>query len=257
MAVVVEVADDRHVDAEPADLADHLRDGRGGLVGVDRHAHELRAGMRQARDLDRGGVRVGGVGVGHRLDDDRVGAADEHAADIDADRRVPPRPELVWRAHVPAAQAPGDVEAGDPDDEREQEDEPDHVGQLLGAQADPRPEEALEHDHQHPATVERRERQDVHEREVGRQDARDVEGHDRTGVPEHVADLRGDADRSGDRWRRGRVRGERRHERAKPAEDQAEPARPSRRRRPRWPSAGIVRGGFAEERGLPWLVRSG
>ena len=31
MAVVVEVADDRHVDAQPAELADHLRDGRRGL----------------------------------------------------------------------------------------------------------------------------------------------------------------------------------------------------------------------------------
>ena len=40
-------------------------------------------------------------------------------------------------------------------------------------------EDRLEHDHQHPAAVERRERQDVHEREVGRQDAGDVERHDR------------------------------------------------------------------------------
>ena len=73
--VVVEVADDRHVDAEATDLADHLGDGRGRLVGVDRHAHELRAGVRQARDLDRGRVGIGGVGVGHRLDDDRVGGS--------------------------------------------------------------------------------------------------------------------------------------------------------------------------------------
>ena len=79
VAVVVEVADDRHVDAEAADLADHLRDGGGGLLRVDRDAHELRAGMGQPGDLDRGPVRVRGVGVGHRLDDDRVGAPDQHA----------------------------------------------------------------------------------------------------------------------------------------------------------------------------------
>ncbi len=75
VAVVVEVTDDRDVDTEAADLADHLGDGGGGLLGVDRHAHELRAGVGQAGDLDRGRVRVGGVGVRHRLDDDRMGAA--------------------------------------------------------------------------------------------------------------------------------------------------------------------------------------
>ena len=88
VAVVVEVADDRHVDAEAADLADHLGDGGGGLLGVDRDPDELRAGVRQPRDLDRGPVGVGGVGVRHRLDDDRVGAPDEDAADVHADRRA-------------------------------------------------------------------------------------------------------------------------------------------------------------------------
>ena len=93
MAVVVEVADDRHVHAEAADLADHLGDGGGGLLGVDRDADELRAGVGEPRDLDRGRVGVGGVGVRHRLDDDRMRAPDEHAADVDADRRAAARPE--------------------------------------------------------------------------------------------------------------------------------------------------------------------
>ena len=97
--VVVEVADDRHVDAEATDLADHLRDGGRRLVGVDRHPHQLRAGMRQARDLDGGRVGIGGVGVGHRLDDDRVGGPDEHAADIDADGGVTRRTKRVRGAH--------------------------------------------------------------------------------------------------------------------------------------------------------------
>src|SRR6187397_3618298 len=51
------------------------------------------------------------------------------------------------------AEAADDVEARHPDDEREQEDEADYVGQLLGAQADPGAEEAFERDHQHPAAV--------------------------------------------------------------------------------------------------------
>ena len=140
VAVVVEVADDRDVDAEAADLADHLGDGRGGLFGVDRHTDELRAGVGEPGDLDRRRVRVGRVGVRHRLDDDRVRAADEHAADVDADRRPAARPERVGRGSPcsAATEAADDVEAGDPDEEREQEHEPDHVGQLLGAHADAR-----------------------------------------------------------------------------------------------------------------------
>ena len=100
VAVVVEVADDRDVDAEAADLADHLGDGGGGRLGVDRDPDELRAGVRQPGDLDRGRVGVGGVRVGHRLDDDRVGRPDEHAADVDADGRPAARPERVRGAHA-------------------------------------------------------------------------------------------------------------------------------------------------------------
>src|SRR6476469_6975064 len=50
-----------------------------------------------------------------------------------------------------AAEAADDVEAGHPDDEREQEHESDDVRQLLRAEADPGAEDALERDHQHPA----------------------------------------------------------------------------------------------------------
>jgi hypothetical protein len=91
VAVVVEVADDRHVDPElVAELPHHLRNGRRGLLGVDGHPDELGAGVREPCDLDRGGVGVGGVGVRHRLDDDRMGAPDEHAADVDRYGRSTP-----------------------------------------------------------------------------------------------------------------------------------------------------------------------
>ena len=46
---------------------------------------------------------IGRVGVGHRLDDDRVGAPDEDAADVDADGRPASRAERVGRGHGPAA----------------------------------------------------------------------------------------------------------------------------------------------------------
>src|SRR6185369_558743 len=57
-----------------------------------------------------------------------------------------------------AGQDPEDVESADPDQEGEQEDEADEVGHLLRPQADPRPEDPLEHDHQDPPAVERRKR---------------------------------------------------------------------------------------------------
>ncbi len=68
--VVVEVADDRAT----CHLAPHdLGHGPGGLVVVDRDAHQLAAGLGQGTHLVHGRRDVGRVGVGHRLDDDRVG----------------------------------------------------------------------------------------------------------------------------------------------------------------------------------------
>ena len=96
----MEVADDRHVDAEAADLADHLGHRGRGLLGVDGDPDELRAGVGQPGDLDRGRVGVGRVGVRHRLDDDRVGAADEDAADVDADGRPAASRPAARRATV-------------------------------------------------------------------------------------------------------------------------------------------------------------
>ena len=193
-------------------------------------------GVGEPRDLDRRRVGVRGVGVRHRLDDDRVGAAHEDAADVDADGRPARRPQHVGRV-MGAERAPGqaadDVEAGDPDDEREQEHEADHVGQLLGAEADPPAEQPLERDHQHPAAVERRERQDVHERQVGRQDARDVQRQDR-------AERSRTRRRSASRCRPGRRPAAAPSDRPRPTRracrarrGSARGPRPSARRRPR------------------------
>ena len=88
MADIVEVADQRHVDAEPVEPLADLRHGGGGLVAVDGDAHDLRAGAGERRDLRHRRVDVGGVGVGHRLDDDRRAAADHHGPDADADGAV-------------------------------------------------------------------------------------------------------------------------------------------------------------------------
>jgi len=53
-----------------------LGNSRCRLVVVDGDAHELRSGPRQCDNLIRGGRRVGGIRVRHRLNDDRMAAAD-------------------------------------------------------------------------------------------------------------------------------------------------------------------------------------
>src|SRR5690606_5114865 len=109
--VVVEVADDRHVDVLLFEQADQLGNGCGGFIVVDGHADQLAAGGGECCDLCGRGPRVGGVRVRHRLHDDWMAAADIHAADIDGDR-APSRDAgarfLILRQHtqsVPAAHA--------------------------------------------------------------------------------------------------------------------------------------------------------
>ena len=69
------------VEHPPLDLGH----GRGGLVDVDGDPDQLGARLRELDALLRGRRGVGGVGVGHRLDDDRRAAADLDTADRDAD----------------------------------------------------------------------------------------------------------------------------------------------------------------------------
>src|SRR5439155_23593250 len=83
VAVVVKVADDRNVYGGD-DGGDRARR----LIRVHRHADELAAGRVQRAHLRRGRGDVGGVGVGHRLDDDWMGAAHLHAAHVDRDCRA-------------------------------------------------------------------------------------------------------------------------------------------------------------------------
>src|SRR3954470_10651280 len=155
-----------------------------------------------------------------------------------------------------AAEAADDVEARHPDDEREQEHEADDVCELLCAEADAGAEDALERDHQHPTAVERRERQDVHDGKVCREDPGHVQRHDRPAVPEDVADLGGDADGAGNRRRRGRVRGDRADEACQPADDEPHPpnglldADPDR-------GSQVVRRVLPEEVALEWLGGTG
>ena len=78
-----------HADAEFIERLDDLRHGGGGFVGVDGDAHQLRAGIGQRHHLIDGRLDVGGIGIGHRLHDDRVRAADFDRTDTDGNRTAP------------------------------------------------------------------------------------------------------------------------------------------------------------------------
>ena len=88
VADVMEVADQRHAHIHLGEAVADMRHRGRGLVAIDGDAHEFGAGARQRRHLPRGAVDIGGVGIGHRLHDDRGAAADRHAADIDGDGGV-------------------------------------------------------------------------------------------------------------------------------------------------------------------------
>ena len=85
VAVVVEVADDGRVPAFFGDAFDDVGDGFGGVVVVDGDANEFGAGAGEGGNLLDGGFDVGGVGIGHRLDDDGGAGAYADVADGDGD----------------------------------------------------------------------------------------------------------------------------------------------------------------------------
>src|SRR5262249_55159953 len=103
VAVVVEVADHGHLH-----LPDDLRGRARGLVVVHGDAHELAARGVERIDLGDGGRYVGGVGVGHRLDDDGPLAADRDAAHVHG-HGLPPLRGAHDGGHYTMAMAPGDA----------------------------------------------------------------------------------------------------------------------------------------------------
>ena len=89
VADIMEIADQRRGDAALAQLVADMRHGGRGLVAIHRDADHFGAGARQRCDLLDGALDVGGVGVGHRLHDDRRAAADGDVADHDLGGGVP------------------------------------------------------------------------------------------------------------------------------------------------------------------------
>jgi hypothetical protein len=78
----MKIADYGDGDAALAEALGYMRDGLRRLASIDRYSHKLAAGARQLLYLQRGGIHVDRIRVCHRLNDDRVTAADRNAADI-------------------------------------------------------------------------------------------------------------------------------------------------------------------------------
>jgi hypothetical protein len=83
MAVVMEVAHQGHAAADRVQAGADARHLRRSLRRVDGDAHQLRTGARQLLHLLGGRLRVGSVGIGHRLHHHRRAAADQHVLDRD------------------------------------------------------------------------------------------------------------------------------------------------------------------------------
>ena len=91
VAVEVKIPYQRHIDAHPVQPLPEARHLCRRFRIVDRHAHDLRTRARKLRRLfDRRG-EIRGVGVGHRLHDDRGAAADHDRSDPDGAARAPRR----------------------------------------------------------------------------------------------------------------------------------------------------------------------
>jgi len=86
VADIVKIPDQRHIDPQSVEPLPDLWHGGRRLVPVHGDSNDLRPGLGQGRYLRHRGVHIRGIGVGHRLHDDRRAAADRHISDHDAAR---------------------------------------------------------------------------------------------------------------------------------------------------------------------------
>ena len=104
VAVVVEVAHDRHLDAEHPHRLDDFRHRDRRFIVIHRDAHQLAAGFGQSHHLIHGGLHVRRIGVRHGLHHNRVPSTNPHAAHIHSNRtmtRIHAHNSLLYRAIIP------------------------------------------------------------------------------------------------------------------------------------------------------------
>ncbi len=85
MSIVMKISDQGNVYTKRPERLDNAGNSLGGIVGVDGDTDQLRTRASQLHHLVYGRCGIGGVGVGHRLHDNRMIAADVHPADIHDD----------------------------------------------------------------------------------------------------------------------------------------------------------------------------
>ena len=83
---VMKVTDKGDITAQGIKLFADVRYGFCGVISIDRDPHQLRTGPRQGRHLRHCLCDVGGISVGHRLNDDRRAAADGNTANVNSNR---------------------------------------------------------------------------------------------------------------------------------------------------------------------------
>ncbi|GMU91443.1 MAG: hypothetical protein AMXMBFR4_05010 [Candidatus Hydrogenedentota bacterium] len=88
MPVEMEIADDRHTATGIPHAGADFGDGRRGFRRVHGHPNQFGAGFRELYDLIRRGRGVGGIGIGHGLDNHGGAAADLDVADHNASGAV-------------------------------------------------------------------------------------------------------------------------------------------------------------------------
>ena len=84
----MKIADNRHPHAELVQAIHDLRYRRGCLLRIHRHPHQFRAGSRQRHYLIHGPGHIRRIGIGHRLNNNRMIAANHHTRHIDNRRRA-------------------------------------------------------------------------------------------------------------------------------------------------------------------------
>ena len=82
----MEVPDQGNIAAQGVQALTNRRHRSGRLGRIDRHAHELGTGVGKRLDLSDRCIDIGGIGVCHRLHDDRRASADDDAVHMDRPR---------------------------------------------------------------------------------------------------------------------------------------------------------------------------
>ncbi len=87
--VEMEIAHQGHVATQGVEPLADARDLRRRLGGVDGDPHDFRTGTGKLRYLGRGTLEVGGIGIRHRLHQDRRASPDQRVSDPDLARFLP------------------------------------------------------------------------------------------------------------------------------------------------------------------------